>query len=348
MIVKIGKKEIGNNKPVFIIAEAGVNHNGDIELAKRLIVAASHAGADAVKFQTFKTEEVVSRTTRLVPYQKEFAKGARTQFDMLRALELSDQDHFQLMKFAKDRGIILISTPGDFASADLLDRLGVSLFKIGSDDLNNFPLLEYVAAKGKPIILSTGMGTLKEIKEAVYDVILKTRRVPLIVMHTTTQYPCPLKDVNMRALSTIRECLRLPVGYSDHTAGVSASMSAVSLGACVIEKHITLDRKLPGPDHASSYEPEEFKVFVKLLRETEECLGSSKKCPTKTEKKDMTCIRKSIVAKVDLPRGTRIKKQHLAIKRPQHGLLPKHYFEIIGKKLKKDVKRDMPIRKGDL
>jgi N,N'-diacetyllegionaminate synthase len=347
MTIRIGKKEIGANKPVFIIAEAGVNHNGDIQLAKKLIEAAKYAGADAVKFQTFKTEEVVSQKTRLVPYQKEFAKGCRTQFDMLKVLELTDQDHRELMSFARAMGIVLISTPGDFASVELLDKLGVLLFKIGSDDLTNVPLLKLVASKGKPILLSTGMSTLAEVKEAV-RVIHGVKRVPLVVMHATTEYPCPLKDVNMRALSTIKDAFGFPVGYSDHTAGVSASMAAVSRGASVIEKHLTIDRTLPGPDHTSSYEPEEFKIFVKLIRETEECLGSAEKAPTAVEKRDINCIRKSITVKVDLPKGAVLKKEHLAIKRPQAGLLPKEYFRIIGRKLKKSVKRDTPIKKSDL
>lgn len=347
MTIKIGKKEIGDRKPVFIIAEAGVNHNGDIQLAKKLIEAAKHTGADAVKFQTFKTEEVVSQKTKLVPYQKEFAKGARTQFDMLKVLELTAGDHRELMSFAKTMGIVLISTPGDFASVDLLDKLGVPLFKVGSDDLTNVPLLKLIASKGKPIFLSTGMSTLLEVKEAV-QAILKTRRVPLVIMHATTEYPCPLKDVNMRALTTIKNELGFVVGYSDHTAGVSASMAAVSRGAAVIEKHLTIDRKLPGPDHASSYEPEEFKIFVKLIRETEECLGSAEKSPTFIEKRDINCIRKSIIVKDDLPKGTVLKKEHLAIKRPQTGLLPKDYFKIIGKKLRRSLKKDTPIKKGDL
>lgn len=347
MTIRIGKKEIGDNKPVFIIAEAGVNHNGDIQLAKKLIEAAKYAGADAVKFQTFKTEEVVSQKTRLVPYQKEFVKGARTQFDMLKVLELTPQDHRELMSFAKSKGIILISTPGDLASVELLDKLGVPLFKIGSDDLTNVPLLKLVASKGKPVLLSTGMSTLPEVKEAIRT-IQGVKRVRLVVMHTTTEYPCPLKDVNMRALSTIKDALNLPVGYSDHTAGVSASMAAVSRGACVIEKHLTIDRNLPGPDHTSSYEPAEFKIFVKLIRETEECLGSAQKAPTLIEKRDINCIRKSIIAKYDLPKGTVLKREHLGIKRPQTGLLPKEYSKVLGKKLKRNLKKDSPLKRGDI
>lgn len=344
MEVELAEHVRGQGKKVFIIAEAGVNHNGNLALAKKLIVAAKEVGADAVKFQTYKTDEVVTRDVALVDYQKR-SKGHLTQFEMLKGLEIGFSEHQELMRLAKKIGILFLSTPGDFSSVDLLSKLGVKAYKIGSDDLTNIPLLDYVARQRKPVLLSTGMSTIPEIGEAL-AAIRRRSRAPIVLMHTTTQYPCPLVDANIRALRVLSRTFKLPVGYSDHTAGVSASMSAVALGACVIEKHLTLDRSMSGPDHTSSYEPAEFKILVKLIREVETCLGSLKKEPTSTERKDARLIRKSIIAGCDIPKGAVIKKEYLALKRPQTGMLPKYFFSLLGKKAKVNIRKDTPIKKG--
>jgi len=265
MKTKIGDKLIGEEEPCFIIAEAGVNHNGSIELAKKLIDAAKDAGADAVKFQTFKTENVVVKDAQKAEYQKE-TTGEGSQYEMIKKLELTEEDFRELADYAKEKDIMFLSSPFDKESVDLLNELDVPAFKVGSGEITNLPLLRYIAKKEKPIILSTGMSTLGEIEEAL-DVIRSEGVEDIILLHCVSNYPARIEDVNLRALGTLKQAFKLPVGFSDHTLGITAPIAAVALGACVIEKHFTLDRNLPGPDHKASLEPEELKEMAKAIRE---------------------------------------------------------------------------------
>ena len=265
MKLKIGDKLIGEEEPCFIIAEAGVNHNGSVELAKKLIDAAKDAGADAVKFQTFKAESVVVKDAQKAEYQKE-TTGEGSQYEMIKKLELTEEDFRELADYAKEKDIMFLSSPFDKESVDLLNELDVPAFKVGSGEITNLPLLRYIAKKEKPIILSTGMSTLGEIEEAL-DVIRSEGVEDIILLHCVSNYPARIEDVNLRALGTLKQAFKLPVGFSDHTLGITAPIAAVALGACVIEKHFTLDRNLPGPDHKASLEPEELKEMAKAIRE---------------------------------------------------------------------------------
>jgi len=347
MKIKIGKKIIGENQPCFIIAEAGVNHNGKLKLAKKLIDAAKKAGADAVKFQTWITEELVTKTAKKAEYQKRTTGAKENQYQMIKKLELSQEDFRELKKYADKKGIIFLSTPDEKKSADFLDELGVPAFKIGSGEVTNLLYLEYVARKKKPVILSTGMTTLKEVGEAV-KTMKKAGNNKIILLHCTTNYPCPLEEVNLRAMLTLKKKFGLPVGYSDHTLGITVPIMAVTLGAQVIEKHFTLDRSLPGPDHKASLEPAELKEIVKAIRNAEKALGDGIKKPTKNEEKIKEVIRKSIVARSDILKGTRITKNILIVKRPGTGIEPKYFNKVIGKRAKKDIKKDSLIKFKDL
>lgn len=337
--VKIGNRIIGKDEPTFIIAEAGVNHNGDIKLAKKLIGAASDAGADAVKFQTWVTEEIITKDVPKPEYQLRTTGSEESQYDMLKKLELSWDDHVILKDYADECGILFSSTPGEEKSTDLLESLGVKFFKIGSDDLTNHPLLEYVARKGKPMIVSTGMGNLGEIEEAM-DTICSTGNGNVILLHCTFEYPPAFKDLNLRTIKTMQRAFQIPVGYSDHTTDFVASLAAVSLGSSVIEKHITTDKTLPGPDHAASLEPDEFNKLVKSIRNCEEALGSYIKKPSASELENMKIARKSIVANVEIPEGSVIEKHMAGIKRPGTGLPPKDISIVVGRKAKTRIKRD--------
>lgn len=337
--VKIGDRLIGEGEPTFIIAEAGVNHNGDIKLAKKLIDAASDAGADAVKFQTWVTEEIITREVPKPKYQLRTTKREESQYDMLKKLELSWDDHLVLKDYANECGILFSSTPGEEKSTDLLESLGVKFFKIGSDDLTNHPLLEYVARKGRPMIVSTGMGNLGEIEEAM-NTISSTDNGDVILLHCTFEYPPAFKDLNLRTINTMQRAFQIPVGYSDHTTDFVASLAAVSLGASVIEKHITLDKTLPGPDHAASLEPDEFNKLVKSIRNCEEALGSYIKKPSTPELENMKIARKSIVANVEIPEGSVIEKHMVGIKRPGIGLPPRNLSMVVGRRARTRIKKD--------
>ena len=334
--IKIGNKLIGKGTPCFIIAEAGVNHNGNINLAKRLIDVAKEAGVDAVKFQTFKAENLVTETAEVADYQKKNIGKKETQLKMLKKLELREEDFFELRKYCNKKQIIFLSTPHTENAVDFLEPL-VPAYKIGSGDLTNIPFLEKIAKKRKPIILSTGMANLKEVRGAV-KTIKKTRNNKIILLHCTVSYPCPLEEVNLRAIQTLKKEFNLLVGYSDHTLGILVPIMAVTLGARVIEKHFTLDKNLPGPDHKASIGPEELKKMVMAIRNAEKVLGSSIKKPTKSEEKIKKVGRKSIVAKVDIPKGTKIIQDMLIIKRPGTGIEPRHINMIVGRKTKKDIK----------
>jgi len=340
--IKIGNKLIGEGEPCFVIAEAGVNHNGDIKLAKRLIDVAKKAGGDAVKFQTFKAEDVVTKNVALAEYQKKSIEKKESQLKMLKKLELSYEDFKKLKKYADKKGIIFLSTPDTEEDAVFLKNL-VPAYKIGSGDLTNLPLLEKVAKKKKPIILSTGMSTLNEVREAV-RVVKKQGNNKIILLHCTTNYPCPLEEVNLRAMQTLKKEFDLPVGYSDHTLGMIVPITAVALGAQVLEKHFTLSRDSLGPDHKASLEPKELKEMVIAIRKAEKALGVGIKKPTKSEEKIKGDARKSIVAMINIPKNTKITENMLIIKRPGIGIEPKYFDKVVGKIAKEYIKKDALIR----
>jgi len=335
--VKIGDRLIGPGEPCFIIAEAGVNHNGDIRLAKKLIDAAKEAGADAVKFQTFKAEEVAAPVAKKADYQKATTSPEESQLDMIKKLELSAKDFEELYSYAQKKGIIFLSTAFDKGSADLLQKLGVPAFKIPSGEINNFPFLKYIAGKGRPVILSTGMSTLKEVEKAV-SVILQEGIKEIILLHCVSCYPARIEDTNLRAMETLKQAFNLPVGLSDHSLGIIVPVAAVALGACVIEKHFTLDKNLPGPDHKASLEPDELKEMVNGIRDIEKALGNGIKQPVAAEEEVKQVARRSIVAVADIPKGTVITAEMLGVRRPGTGIEPARLNEIIGKKAKKNIK----------
>ena len=336
--IKISDKFIDEGEPCFIIAEAGVNHNGDINLAKKLIGAAKEAGADAVKFQTFRAENVVTKNAGKAEYQKETAGIGESQYDMIKKLELTEEDFKELAEYAKKKDILFLSSPFDKESVDLLDGLDVPAFKIGSGEITNFPLLKHTAKKEKPIILSTGMCTLGEVEEAL-NVIRSERVEDVILLHCVSNYPARIEDVNLRAMETLKQAFKIPVGFSDHTLGITASIAAVALGACVIEKHFTLDRNLPGPDHKASLEPDELKEMVKGIRDVEKALGDWIKQPTTNEEEIKKIARRSVIAKIDIPEGTVITEGMLDVKRPGTGIEPKYFDFIVGMRAKKDIKK---------
>ena len=342
MKYNIGKR-IGEGKSCFIIAEAGVNHNGTLELAKKLVDVAKEAGADAVKFQTFKAENVVIKKAEKAEYQK--TTKEESQYELIKKLELSEYDFMELADYAKKTGIIFLSSPFDKGSVDLLDKMNVPAFKIASGEITNFTLLKHIAKKEKPIILSTGMATLGEIEEALK--IIRTEAVEnIVLLQCVSNYPAKIEDVNLRAMETLKYAFNLPMGFSDHTLGITASIAAVALGACVIEKHFTLDKNLPGPDHKASLEPNELKELVKAIRDVEKSLGDGLKRPTKTEEEIKRVARRSIVAKVDIQKGTIITEDMLDLKRPGTGIVPKYMEMIIGKRAKVDIKKEDLITWG--
>lgn len=330
----------------FIIAEAGVNHNGSLDLAKKLVDVAKNAGADAVKFQTFTARNLVTQKAGTADYQKKNVGKNGTQFEMLEKLEMSQGDFKELKKYCDKEKIIFLSTPHTEDSVDLLNPL-VSLYKISSADITNMPLLEKIAKSKKTIILSTGMADIKEIREAV-DVIKNKGNKKIILLHCTTSYPCPENKVNLNAMLTLKEEFGLPVGYSDHTLSIIVPVMAVTLGAEVIEKHFTLDKKFPGPDHKASLEPSELKEMIFKIRKVKDILGDGIKKPTSEEQKIKKIARKSIVARVSIEKGSIIKKEMLTIKRPGTGMSPTYFNKIIGMQAKDDLKEDTLIKFTDL
>jgi len=338
----IANKLIGRDQPCFIIAEAGVNHNGDINLAKQLINAAVEAGADAVKFQTFHADNVVTRDAEKAEYQKSTTSSDESQYDMIKKLELPDDAFRELSDYANDKGIIFLSTPFDEESVDLLDDIGVPAFKIPSGEITNFPLLKKIAEKHRPIILSTGMATLGEVEEA-FLYLKEMGSKDVILLHCTTSYPAPFDSVNLRAMNTLRCAFKVPVGYSDHTEGITIPIAAVAMGARVIEKHFTIDRTLQGPDHQASIEPHELMAMVKGIRDVERALGDGMKKPTPEEEVIKKIARKSIVAKYDIKKGERLTEDILTIKRPGTGIEPKFLNYIIGKRVNTEIKQDEPL-----
>lgn len=328
-------------KPRLIIAEAGVNHNGDLNLAKGLIDAAAGAGADLVKFQTFAADRLATPSAAKADYQTETTSASETQHAMLRRLELTRDMHLALIAHCQQRGIGFLSTAFDIASLDLLADLGLERFKIPSGEITNLPYLRHIGAFGKPVILSTGMANLGEI-DAALD-ILETGGTPrecITVLHCNTEYPTPMQDVNLRAMLTIRDAFGVAVGYSDHTQGIEVPIAAVALGATVIEKHLTLNRSLPGPDHQASLEPDEFAAMVLAIRNIEQALGDGIKRPSPSEAKNKPIARKSLVAAVPIRAGESFTPANLAVKRPGTGLSPMCWDEVIGRAAPQDFAPD--------
>jgi N,N'-diacetyllegionaminate synthase len=325
----------------LIIAEAGVNHNGDMELARRLIDVAAQAGADLVKFQTFNADRLVAAHAPKADYQKQTTGSTETQHAMIRRLELSRAMHEELQAHCKSRAIGFFSTAFDLESIDLLLQLGLDRFKVPSGELTNLPYLRRIGSLGKPVILSTGMATLGEI-EAALEVLERagTPRSRITVLHCNTEYPTPMCDVNLRAMCTIREAFDVAVGYSDHTAGIEVAIAAVALGATVIEKHFTLDRSLPGPDHQASLEPPELVAMVAAIRNIELSMGDGIKRPSASESRNKPIARRSIVAAVPIRAGDVFSAANLAVKRPGTGLSPMLWDEVLGQTAARDFAAD--------
>jgi len=338
----IERKLIGDRNPTFIIAEAGVNHNGDINIAKALVDSAAVAGVDAVKFQTFKTEKLVTGYAEMAQYQKHNIGKTESQFNMLKKLELSYDDFIEIQKYCMQKNIMFLSTPFDFESADFLFSIGMKAFKISSADLTNIPFLEHIARFNKPIILSSGMATLSEIEDAI-NAIYCTGNKEVAVLHCTSNYPAKLQSVNLNAMNTIKNAFKIVSGYSDHTEGITVAIAAAAMGANIIEKHFTLDKCMEGPDHSASLNPLELKDMATAIRNVEMALGNGLKMYNASELDTMKAARKSIVAARDIRAGESISLIDLDYKRPGTGLSPKLYLDIVGKKTSIDIKMDEQI-----
>jgi N-acetylneuraminate synthase/N,N'-diacetyllegionaminate synthase len=330
----IQNRKIGPGYPVFFIAEAGVNHNGSWDLAKQLIDAAANAGADAVKFQTFKTENIIVPTAPKSTYHilTTGSDNEQTWFELLKTQEMSREMHIELIEYCEKKNIIFMSTPYDKDSVDLLDELGVVAFKIASTDTNNLPLLRYVASKGKPVILSSAMSTMEEVVNAVNE-IRETGLSDVAMLQCTGNYPSSLSDSNLRVMNTYREKLNCVVGYSDHTTEIFINpIAATALGASIYEKHITIDKELPGPDHSMALDPKELEETITAIRQAEAALGVSEKFILDSEKENRQKLRKSIVANINIQAGSIITREMLAIKRPGGGMTPSMLENLVGKK----------------
>ncbi|MBF7068556.1 N-acetylneuraminate synthase [Campylobacter volucris] len=324
-----------------IIAEAGVNHNGDINIAKKLIEVASEAGADYVKFQSFVAKDCVSKIAKKASYQLENTDENQSQLDMIKKLELDEKAHEELIKHCNKCGIKFLSTPFDLKSIELLARLNVELFKIPSGELTNYPYLKKIASYDKNIILSTGMATLLEIQNALNILTSNgTQREKITILHCNSEYPTPFEDVNLKAMQTLKETFDLPVGYSDHTLGISVPIAAVAMGVCVIEKHFTLDKTMQGPDHQASLDINELKAMVKSIRDIEKALGDGVKKPSKSEMKNIDIVRKSLVAKKAIKKGECFSEENLTTKRPGNGICAMNYEKYIGKIAQKNYQED--------
>ena len=333
------------SKKVFIIAEAGVNHNGDVKLAYKLVDFAKEAEVDAIKFQTFKTEKVISKYAAMASYQKKNLGTNESQYEMVKKLEISYKEFKKLKDYCDEIKIMFLSTPDEEYSLNfLVDELNISFVKIGSGEVTNLPYLRKIAAKNKPIIMSTGMANLGEVEEAINTIREVNFKVQISLLHCTTNYPTPYEEVNLKAMQTLAAAFKLPVGYSDHTLGIEVPIAAVAMGAKIIEKHFTLDNKLPGPDHKASLEPDELKEMVKAIRNIEKALGDGIKKPNKSEIEIMKVARRSLIATRDIKAGEAIKESDIAIKRPGTGILPKFKGIIIGMKLINAIRQDEPFR----
>lgn len=326
---------------VFIIAEAGVNHNGSLELALQLVDVAADAGVDAVKFQTFVADALVTKSACQAAYQTQNTGKSESQYAMLKRLELSESDHRAIIERCQQRQIQFLSTPFDSASIMLLHRLGMTIYKIPSGELTNLPYLREVATVAQQVIVSTGMARLAEVEDALIALLQAgLSREQITVLHATTEYPCPMGEVNLRAMQTMAQAFGVAVGYSDHTKGIEVPVAAVALGATVIEKHFTLDNTLPGPDHKASLEPYELKAMVAAIRNVEQALGDGIKQPTASEQKNMSVARKSIVASKVIKTGEVFTTDNLAVKRPGTGISPMRWDDVIGQGAQRDYQVD--------
>jgi len=342
--IRISGRTIGPGYPVFIIAEAGVNHNGSLSLAKKMVDAAKSAGADAVKFQTYKTENLVTAECPKAAYQKK-SGGCEPQFDMLKRLELSRSQFEDLFYYCKKKNIIFLSTPFDQESAEFLYRLGVPAFKISSGDVSNIPFLRKVAGYKRPVILSTGMSTMAEIKDALRCMTAAGNHA-IALLHCTSNYPAKFVDVNLSAMGRLNDTFKVPTGYSDHTLGIEISVAAVAAGAVIIEKHFTLNKKLPGPDQSASIEPMELRNMVRSIRNVEKAVGDGIKRPRNSELEIAKVVRKSLVAAEDIPQGSRISSPMVSVKRPGTGIAPKYFDDIVNRTTKVTIKKDSVLNWG--
>ena len=326
---------------VFIIAEAGVNHNGSVDLAKKLIDVAVSAGADAVKFQTFKAKNVVAKNAQKANYQKQTTDASESQFDMIKKLELDVETHRKLITYCQEKEIMFLSTPFDHDSINLLSDLGLEIFKIPSGEITNLPYLRHIGSLKKQVILSTGMSTLQEVGDALNILInAGTLKADITVLHANTMYPTPMEDVNLNAMLTIQKEFDVAIGYSDHTLGIEVDIAAVAMGATVIEKHFTLDKAMNGPDHKASLEPEELKSMVRAIRNIETAIGSFEKKPSPSESVNVDVVRKSIVANQKISKGDILTDKNITIKRPGNGISPMQWDEIIDTVAVKNYKLD--------
>ena len=329
---------------VLVIAEAGVNHNNDLTMAKRLVDVAVDAGADIIKFQTFTAKNLATVSAEKAPYQKNSTDRSESQFDMLKKLEMSDEMHTALKQYCSGLGIEFLSSGFDISNLDFLVSLGINRIKIPSGEITNLRYLRHVGGLGKPVLLSTGMSTLGEVETALEVLVNSgTSKSNIVVLHCNTEYPTPMSDVNLMAMSTIRKAFDVSVGYSDHTKGSEVAIAAVALGACVIEKHITLDHNLEGPDHSASANPKEFSFLVRSIRSVEQALGSNIKTPSQSELRNRVLVRKSLVAACPIMAGEQFTYENVTAKRPGHGISPMDLDKVVGRISTKDYKSDEMI-----
>jgi len=340
--MKTLNEKIGESKSVYVIAEAGVNHNGNYELACRLADAAKSAGADCVKYQTFNSNELTSRFAEKASYQKENTNINESQQEMLRQLELSHEEFWKLKEYCDSIGICFVSTPFDIESIYFLDAFDMPFWKIPSGELTNLPYLLEIAKTKKPVVLSTGMSNIDEVETTVRT-LSSNGTDSIAVLHCNTEYPTPLEDVNLRAMQTLRNRLNVSVGYSDHTLGIEVPIAAVAMGATIIEKHFTLDKTMEGPDHRASLEPDELRQMISCIRDIEIVLGNGIKFPTKSEQKNISIVRKSIVAKTAIKKGEILTEANITTKRPGNGISPMRWYDVLGTQASRDFDEDEQI-----
>lgn len=345
--ITIGGRRVGDGEPCFVIAEAGVNHNGQLKLALDLVDVAADAGADAVKFQTFRADKLVTKKAPRAKYQTQNTGTTESQFEMLKALELSESDHQAIVDRCRQREIVFMSTPFDEDSATFLNSLDMQVFKIPSGEVTNLPFLRHIAGLGKPIILSTGMCTLGEVEEAIATIERAGNR-QIAILHCVSNYPAAPAEANLRAMATMKAAFGYPVGYSDHTLGIVIGVASAAMGACVLEKHFTLDRTMAGPDHAASAEPAELRQLMQNLRTVESALGDGRKRPAASEGDTAQVARKSLVAAVDMPAGTELTEHLIAIRRPGTGLAPAMKQYLISRRLIHDIAAGDLLRLEDV
>ncbi len=330
---------------IYIIAEAGVNHNGSLDIAKKMILEAKNAGANAIKFQTFNVDNLVSKNAPKANYQKKNTHSKESQYEMLKKLSLTYSDFKTLKQECKKINIDFLSSPFDIESIDILHSIGLTTFKIPSGEITNYPYLKKIASVAKKIIISTGMSTIQEIQDAVNTLYQNgITKEQITLLHCNTEYPTPLKDVNLRAMLTLKNLFNLNVGYSDHTQGIEVAIAAATLGASIIEKHFTLDKNMNGPDHKASITPSDLSLMIKYIRNIEIALGSSEKIPTQSELKNINIVRKSIFIKNKLKKGSIITEKDIEIKRPGNGISPMNLNQIIGKKIKIDIDKETQLK----